>query len=233
MELRIHNLKYQRMKKAMPTNLLLILLVAYISGCGSKRDHARVYMPDMVKSRAFETYALNDTALFTMDASKRGGNTIFYNSMPVAGTMKRGDLYPYHISNDSVGYTMSAGVKSPLTDTLDVAGLAEAGRLYNINCGICHGEKGAGNGPLALDKIGGVANIATGEKAGLSDGTMFHVITYGKGLMGSYAAQLNKKQRWEVIKYIRTLQNPKSAAGTTDSSAAKKTLDSGAVAKKG
>lgn len=210
----------------------VITIVILVSSCSNKRNPARTYMPDMAYSRAFETYAMHDTALFTTDGKKRGGNIIFYNRMPVPGTIRRGDLYPYTIANDSIGYKLSATIKSPLTDTLDAAGLAEAGRLYNINCGICHGDKAGGNGPLATSgKIGGVANLSSGEKAALSDGTMFHVITYGKAQMGSYAAQLNSKQRWEVIKYIRTLQNPKATVGA-DSTAAKKGADSVATVKK-
>jgi hypothetical protein len=50
----------------------------------------------------------------------------------------------------------------------------------------------------------------------MTDGTMFHSITYGKNNMGSYASQLDRKMRWMVIKYIRTLQ-PKAVADTTKS----------------
>jgi mono/diheme cytochrome c family protein len=221
-----------RMKKIHITALIsYIAITVMVSSCGGNRNPARTYMPDMGPSRAYETYAMHDTVLFTTESKMRGGNIIFYNSMPVPGTIKRGELYPYTISNDSIGYKLSASVVSPLTDTLDMASLAEAGRLYNINCGICHGDKAGGNGPLATSgQIGAVANLASGEKAALSDGTMFHVITYGKGQMGSYAAQLNSKQRWEVIQYIRSLQKGGTTT-TSDSSAAKKSTDSAAVAK--
>jgi len=33
---------------------------------------------------------------------------------------------------------------------------------------------------------------------------MFHTITYGKGLMGAHASQLNKEERWKLVHYIRT-----------------------------
>jgi hypothetical protein len=36
---------------------------------------------------------------------------------------------------------------------------------------------------------------------------MYHVITYGKGLMGSYASQVHPEQRWWLIKYMRSKQN--------------------------
>jgi mono/diheme cytochrome c family protein len=57
----------------------------------------------------------------------------------------------------------------------------------------------------------------------MTDGTMFHSLTYGKNNMGSYASQLSREQRWMIIKYIRTLQ-PKptvavaAAADTTKKS---------------
>jgi len=61
----------------------------------------------------------------------------------------------------------------------------------------------------------------------LPEGTMFHSVTYGKNAMGSYASQLNTRQRWEVIAYIRSKQFPGGAADT----AAKPAADTTAVAK--
>jgi mono/diheme cytochrome c family protein len=210
--------------------IVLTAGVAFFSSCDSKRQPGKVYMPDMAYSRAYESYAPHDSAVFTMDMTKKG-DRIFYNSMPANGTIKRGELFPYTLPNDSNGYIMSAAVKNPLTDSLSVAEMAEAGRLFNINCAICHGEKAAGNGPLATSgHIGGVANLASGEKAGLSDGTMFHVMTYGRNLMGSYASQLDRKQRWMIVKYIRTLQ-PKPAAATAGTTTTAPAGDS-TVAKK-
>jgi mono/diheme cytochrome c family protein len=222
------------MKKITIAALIGLTASVVISSCGGKGTPGRTYMPDMAYSRAYEAYAYRDTALFTTDAAKRGGNMIYYNSMPVAGTLKRGEMYPYAL--DSSGYAQSASVKNPITDTLSTATMAEAGRLYNINCGICHGEKGAGNGPLATGgKIGGVANLTLPNYVALSDGTMFHVMTYGKGIMGSYASQLTREQRWQVVKYVRTLQNPKGATAAKDSTGAgaTKTGDTTAVAKAG
>lgn len=198
-----------------------ILSVLAFASCEDKQSPGYSYMPDMGKSRALEAYDMRDTARFTTDESRKGGDVIYYNGMPVPGTLRRGDLFPYDLANDSNGYRMSAAVKNPIIDTLDVAALNEAGRLYNINCGICHGVTGAGNGPLATaGHVGGVANLTLPNYIALADGTMFHVITFGKGVMGSYASQLNKQQRWEIVKYIRTLQARTGGDSKTDSTAA-------------
>ena len=199
--------------------IILSASIAFIS-CDSKRGPGKVYMPDMAYSRGVESYAQRDSTKFTMDIFRKGGNMIFYNAMPVQGTMRRGDLFPYPFANDSVGYKMSAAVKNPF-DSLSKAQMSEAGRLFNINCAICHGAAGAGNGPLsASGHIGGVANFTLPAYIAMADGTMFHSINYGKGVMGSYASQLTRTQRWMIIKYIRTLQPKAAATGTATTPAA-------------
>lgn len=215
------------MKRLTYITAILITAIIVITSCHDKRNPGKVYMPDMAYSRAYESYAERDSTKFTMDPTRKGGSMIFFDNTPAAGTIKRGELFPYTLPNDSNGYKMSAMVKNPLDSVvLTKAELAETGRLFNINCAICHGEKGLANGPLATSgKIGGVANFTLDMYVKMADGTMFHSINYGRNLMGSYASQLSRKQRWMIVKYIRTLQ-PKAAPVTTtaapDSTAAKK-----------
>jgi len=138
---------------------------------------------------------------------------------------------PYGLKNDSLGYVQSAAIKSPLAP--GIADLKNAERLYLINCGICHGPKLDGNGPLWKDGSGPFTaapkNFMDAAMKAMPEGTMFHSVTFGKGQMGSYASQLNTKQRWEVIAYIRSKQFP---AGTpTKDSTAKPAVDSATVAK--
>ena len=114
------------------------MIVAVMISCNKiKRTPDRVYMPDMSYSRAYETYASTEAL------DKEGVN---YTSMPVPGTVARGDVFAYTLKNDSAGYIQSAAVKSPLA--ADSVNMTEAERLYLVNCGICHGTKLDGNGPL-------------------------------------------------------------------------------------
>jgi mono/diheme cytochrome c family protein len=187
-----------------------VLVLALANSCGVKREPGSVYMPDMAYSRAYETNALRDSAIFTTERIHAGAK-IYYNGAPAMGTMERGqDVPPYTLPNDSNGYKMSAQVVNPL-GVLSAADSAESGRLYNINCGVCHGAKGQANGPIA-ERIGAVANLTTEQYIKMADGTMFHSIQYGKNNMGSYASQLSRKQRWQIVQYIRLLQpKPKTA----------------------
>ncbi|RYZ28003.1 MAG: cytochrome c [Sphingobacteriales bacterium] len=180
---------------------------ATIVGCNAGGNNpGRSYMPDMAYSRAYEAYASHDSSIVTTDESKRGGKAFYYNAHPVPGTVKRGEELPYTGSNDSTGYRLSASLQNPIKD-MSIIEMPEAQRLWQINCAICHGDKGAGNGPLSLSgKVGGVANLTLPMYVSMTDGTMFHSVTYGRNLMGSYASQLDRRQRWMVINYIRTLQ---------------------------
>ena len=201
-----------------------------ISSCAdAKRKPGSIYMPDMTYSRALETYESLDSTVFTTDPQKRG-REIFYNAKPVAGAMAIGELADYTLPDDSAGYAMSASVKNPLTSLTRKDSL-EAARLYNINCGICHGAEGKANGPLSTSgKIGAVANLTLDIYVSMADGTMYHSIVYGKNNMGSYASQLSRKQRWQMVQYIRTLQ-PKATATAANATPVAAKADSTMTAK--
>lgn len=200
------------MKKIVIIATLIISTGVVLISCNNKRNPASAYMPDMSESRAYETYATRDSAIFTSDVNDLG-HKIYYNNQSPAGTVKRGEKYSYAIANDSAGYILSAQVKNPVPE-LNGRELEEAGRLFNINCAVCHGAKGTADGPLA-GRIGAIANLTLPTYLSMADGTMFHSITYGKNNMGSYASQLTKEQRWMIIHYVRTLQPKAEAAATT------------------
>ena len=195
------------MKKATFVFCGLAALVIAAAGCSDvKRKPGKVYMPDMAYSRAYETYSTNPVFA--------DGRT---NQEPVAGTIKRGEQYPVHLEKDAVGdtanYYASRSLPNPI-DTLNADQLKEAERVYLINCGIWHGAKLDGNGPLWKDGDGPYPSkpaqlVGDAKYEAMPEGQMFYSITYGKNLMGSYASQLTPKQRWEVITYIKTKQGKK------------------------
>ena len=198
---------------------IVIAAVILAQSCSDvKRKPSRVYMPDMAYSVAYETYA---------DSKSRLGDSVFYNSKPVAGTVKRGEeLYHYEMLADTTGtYNTSSNLKNPLP-AMDKVQAVEAERLFLVNCGVCHGPKLDGNGPLYKDGNGPYtakpANLsgADAKYVAMSEGTMFHSITYGKNMMGSYASQVTPKQRWMIISYIKSKQGG-TAKPAADSASAK------------
>jgi mono/diheme cytochrome c family protein len=170
-----------------------------------KRDPGKIYMPDMAVSRAYETYA---------DHSNLQHEGISYNSLPVPGTVSRSEGYVYHLAMDKAGdttnYAASKYTPNPVYK-LSADQMTETERLYLINCGICHGAKLDGNGPLWKDGAGPfpakpATLVGDAKYEAMTAGTMFYSITYGRNLMGSYASQLTSEQRWNIIYYIKSKQ---------------------------
>ncbi len=198
---------------------LSILMV----GCSDdvRRTPGKIYMPDMAYSRAYETYAEHG------NLQSKG---IFYNNLPVKGTIARGEEMPFPIakdvSGDTTNYNASKQVKSPI-DSLSEIDLKEAERLYLVNCGICHGAKLDGNGPLYKGGEGPypakpATLVGDVKYESMPEGQMFYSVMYGKNLMGSYASQLSRKQRWSVIRYIKSKQLKKVTSPDASTSIAKK-----------
>lgn len=224
------------MKKLIVITLFFGITAAFISCGGAEGENpGQTYMPDMAYSRAYETYGYNSLPE-EHDLKSRGA---YYNGNPVAGTMARGDAYTFPIASGDSGYQQSISYQSPMQGvTFTLAQKAEAERLYQVNCAICHGTKLDGNGPLWKDGDGpypAKPQVLNGDYAkNLSDGQMYHVITYGKGQMGSYASQLFPEQRWWIIDYIRSKQGPTNGSDSTNTAtpAAATATDTTATANK-
>lgn len=214
------------MKKIAILSLLILGAAAIFTGCSDvQRTPGKIYMPDMAYSRAYETYATTEEQKAALLAQG-----IHFSNTPVAGTIKRGELLPFLIvkdqPGDSTNYVASKQVRNPLT-SMDTV---EAERLYLVNCGICHGPKLDGNGPLYRGGDGPFPAapaqfVGKAQYENMPEGQMYYSVTYGKNKMGSYASQLNTKQRWMVIAYIKSKQaaskTASAPAGAADSTAKK------------
>jgi mono/diheme cytochrome c family protein len=207
------------MMKSLSAIILLFTALLAVTACSDvKRKPGKIYMPDMAYSRGYETYA---------DHSNLTAKGIHYNSLPVAGTVARSEGYVYHLSQDAPGdttnYFASRLTPNPVA-SLNEAEMVEAERQYLINCGICHGAKLDGNGPLWKDGAGPypakpATLVGDAKYEAMTAGTMFYSITYGKNLMGAYASQLTPKQRWEIVHYIKSKQGKTAAPAGADSTA--------------
>jgi mono/diheme cytochrome c family protein len=84
------------------------------------------------------------------------------------------------------------------------ASLQRGAVLFGINCALCHGEQGHGDGPLAPFFDPAPANLAGEEVQSLSDDAIFLVISEGRGIMPAIRENLSPEERWDVINHVRT-----------------------------
>ncbi|HMN33749.1 MAG: cytochrome c [Chitinophagaceae bacterium] len=185
------------MMKNSLTYILFAGLTTLMLSCNEyNRRPGRVYAPDMFYSRAVDYYN------GTQKIEKEKG---FYNKMPVPGTVAQNQFLPDNMTEEDTTYAKA--YKNPFVFT--EADVDNGKRLYNIQCGICHGTNLDGNGPLyASGKFAAMPANLKGEKyLAMTEGTIYHAIKFGKNAMGSYASQLDTKERWQVIAYIKQIQS--------------------------
>lgn len=173
------------------------------------------YMPDMYRSPALEAYidyGNNKMMDWTQSQKDEVGFKPVLSGVPVVGTIPytgsneaAAFVMPYALKNSTEDYERSAAeVKSPLLS--DKKSVLRGQEIYTIMCTHCHGKEGHGDG--AISKNGlllGIPDYATKLKD-LPEGKIFHSITYGKGLMGQHASQLNQLERWQVTEWVKCLQ---------------------------
>lgn len=84
---------------------------------------------------------------------------------------------------------------------------------FNVNCAICHGASGDGQGITVQFGVPAVANLQLANFGSESypDGRMFDVISNGKGNMSGYKHNLSLRDRWAVVAYVRALQMSRQA----------------------
>ncbi|WP_308378388.1 c-type cytochrome [Parapedobacter tibetensis] len=119
-----------------------------------------------------------------------------------------------------------AELTNPLEKTEKV--MAEGAALYQVYCAVCHGAEGRGDGSITKDRelvtkserrmlenfppppsyaaSDSINSSRGGAMKDLTDGKIYHTITYGVNLMGSHASQLSPEERWKVVMYVRELQ---------------------------
>lgn len=176
-----------------------------LAACNSgdkRRNPGKTYAPDMTYSRAYDAYTENPN--FADSQTSR---------LPVAGTIARGHELPDHlVEGDTNAYkTFTTHLR------FNEAELAEGKRLFNIYCGICHGTNLDGQGPLFTSGkfVAMPANLKDAKYLNMPSGQMYAAIKFGKNMMGSYASQLDIKQRWMVIAYIKKVQSENGGAPYT------------------
>jgi len=182
------------MKNILHIAYIGLILVFLVSCSDSKPTSRKIqYMSDtdMYFPVSYETYT---------------SNPVFENGLtaqaPVAGTIARGNTV-YEYPNNEEGYQMAKdSLQAPIIN--DEKNLEKGKKLYTIYCSVCHGDTGDGQGVLVKnEKFLGVPNYKDRD---LTEGSMYHVIMYGRNMMGSHASQLNEKERWQVVLYAKSLR---------------------------
>ncbi len=176
---------------------LAIFAASTLSGCRVERQPNYEWLPWL------------NPMMFSSAAETNTVNTIFKNKLtnqvPPEGTIPR-DFTPLHFTADDAGRT-AAGEQLINPFEADDATLKRGKVVFETFCVPCHGTTGAGDGLVAKRGMPGFPIGAPENNAAKwPDGYLFHIVTYGRNVMPSYATQIKQEDRWKAILYLRTLQ---------------------------
>ncbi len=169
----------------------LVVLSSSVVSCFNDKNPNYQFFPNMYESVAYETYTESD--VFAEGSTAQ---------LPAEGSVPRG-FTPYEYPNTPEGLEDArANLVSPLSEEDYNSDTAKA--LYTVYCAVCHGDAGDGQGTLVKrEKFLGVPNY---NDRVLTEGSIYHVITYGLNSMGSHANQLTQAERWQVSRYVMSLK---------------------------
>lgn len=168
-----------------------------LTGCGAPGNHSEPnveVIQDMMEQPAIKAQ--------DFEPNDREKSAI--RLPPEGATAQNREVYLYKGKAEEAAQKLSNPYAAPSEEILKL------GKKHFSNyCLVCHGPGGQGDGPVAA-KFGGVKipSLMSDKVRGLRDGAIFHIITEGQGIMGSYANQMPlSKDRWAVVAYVRKLQS--------------------------
>lgn len=150
-------------------------------------------------------------AIFTMWASKQGKLPLWAIPFSLLLMACGGALGLRVVLVDAYPTTY---MRNPLPLQATVVKRGEA--LFQTHCTVCHGQEGRGDGPAAASLNPKPADLTAEHVDDHTDGDIFWWLTYGVAgtAMPNFDNTLSDIERWELIRYIRSLRHgaPEAAA---------------------
>lgn len=138
---------------------------------------------------------------------------------PDGGVADPADPYGQYSIGDSyfdtgrIGDYFGDGIPVDVT----MATLERGRERYEINCTVCHGPTGLGNGTVSNYWTGApIASLQEQRILDMPDGQIYHTITHGKGVapnwtMFPYGDKITVEDRWAIVAYMRAMQRGMNA----------------------
>jgi len=126
------------------------------------------------------------------------------------GTVARG-----HLNGDAEYYTGKGPDGQPVEAfpfpvTKDI--IERGGQRFDIYCAPCHGRLGDGGGMIVRRGFRRPPSYHIDRLRNAPSGYLYGVISSGFGAMQDYAAQIEPRDRWAIVAYVRALQLSQNAS---------------------
>ncbi|MBL6962909.1 MAG: cytochrome c [Bacteroidetes bacterium] len=96
-------------------------------------------------------------------------------------------------------------MKNPLKAT--TANIATGKTLYNKFCKSCHGTKGKGDGPKAMNLDSKIRSLASADYKKQTDGEKYYKSFIGRDEMPNFTKKIpDKEDQWAIVNYMETFK---------------------------
>lgn len=145
--------------------------------------HAIPWFDHMIQQPSVKPYSRADIPRNTVDGTVpiTGGERDWFAEWSVGNTKTADKLVNPDLTVSAVGDT-----------------------LYHTYCGTCHGSLGAGDGLVGVKLA--ARSLLTDIARKYTDGYLYSIIRYGRGVMPRYGDKIHPDGRWAVVNYVRALQ---------------------------
>jgi len=186
-------------------SLLVVLVVLALLASFLRRDVSQpnyLFMPEMVHSIPYDSFAANP-----IYADRKT------MQLPVEGTVARGATWFDYEATEADALRAGSELTNPWSEVgvdadLLLAAQARGQKVFSTFCLPCHGAVGNGDGPVAMHGFPPPPPLTAEKALKMSDGQIFHVLTFGQKNMPGYAAQVSAADRWTAVLHVRSLQEP-------------------------
>ncbi len=122
------------------------------------------------------------------------------NAIPIVG----GESLPAPTTDQGMDEAKDAAAAIPNPIPATAESLAMGEYLYQMNCLVCHGKEGLGDGPVGQKFVTKApVDLREDYTQNQADGQLFFTLTRGRALMPFYRDALSVDERWHVINYVK------------------------------
>jgi mono/diheme cytochrome c family protein len=165
--------------------------------------HIIPWFDHMITARYIRPYQTADVPRYTPEGTVPiTGGEPDWSAEWTTGKLTTADALknPYAAGSDA-----KPGLPGPAVPELTGGFDAAGDTLYQNYCTVCHGAAGDGKGPVS-NRIG-APSLLTGRARAYSDGYLYGIIRYGRGVMPRYGDKVYRPaDRWAIVSHVRKLQ---------------------------
>lgn len=193
----------------------MVLVVVLIAGPRDRHSTNRPFefFPDM--DHQPKVKAQTESAFFADGIGPRaavpGTVPLGWWTIPAKGAPARAEWQPNNLAYGAAPDYYNTGKMGDrwgdgIPVTVTAAMMKRGQERFAINCQICHGATGAGDGITSKYGWVGIANYHEQRFLDMADGEIFNTITNGKNTMLGYGGNIPVADRWAIVAYLRALQ---------------------------